>query len=196
MGPQRAFDGVLGWFVAHVMARANRAAELEAIELLAPRRDASVLVIGYGSGVGVERLAARLEAGRIVGVDPSQVMQRLASKRCRAGIEQGRVELLLGRADAVPVPDRSFDGALAVNTLQLCDPLADTAAELARILRPGARLVSITHDWVLRRRAGSVDDWVAEAREAFSACGFVDIEAAAARAEKGRAIALAMRRGG
>lgn len=195
-GPATRFDGVLGWFAARVMARTNRAAELEGIELLAPPSDASVLAIGYGPGVGVQRLALRLATGRVVGVDPSQAMQRLASKRCRADIEQGRIELLLARADSIPIPDRSFDGALAINTLQLCNPLADTAAELKRVLRPGARLVSITHEWALRRRAGSVEAWVAEAREAFAAHGFRDIVAQAARAEKGRAIAVTLGRGG
>ena len=85
-GSQRVaslFDGPAGALAAKVMARANRAAEAEAVERLGSSVADTVLAIGFGPGVGVALLAARLTSGTVVGVDPSAAMG--ASFALRAG---------------------------------------------------------------------------------------------------------------
>jgi ubiquinone/menaquinone biosynthesis C-methylase UbiE len=177
------------------MARMNRAAEAEALEMLAPAPDASVLAVGFGPGVGLALLADRLTVGRVVGVDPSGTMLKTATRANRTAIAAGRVELRQARADATGAPDATFDGAVAVNSLQLCAPFAATAGELARVLKPGARLVSLTHDWALARHGGSAEAWLAEARAALAAAGFVELRDFRGQAEKGRIVALTAQRG-
>jgi len=189
------FDGPGAGVVGLIMARANAEAESEAVARLDPAPDAHVLVIGYGPGVGVGLLARRLPQGVILGVDPSEAMRRQAARRNRRLIAEGRVRLERTAADRTSAPDAAFDGAIAVNSLQLCDPLPETARELARVLKPGARLVSLTHDWAAAKTSGSAAAWVAMVTEALGAFGFTDIVAAPARAENGRAIALTARRG-
>jgi SAM-dependent methyltransferase len=191
-----SFDGIRGRIAAKVMARGNRAPAAEAIAILDPAPDHAVLAIGFGAGVGVALLAARLHAGRVAGVDPSRVMLDEATRRNRAAIKEGRVDLQLGTADALPWDDASFDGAIAVNSIQLWDPLEGSVAEVARVLRPGGRLVTITHDWALRHHYGTLDRWEATAGEALVAAGFVDIQHRAARAERGRARVLCATRAG
>jgi ubiquinone/menaquinone biosynthesis C-methylase UbiE len=190
------FDGPLGGLVAGIMARGNAEAEAEAIAILAPAPDAAILVIGFGPGVGAKLLAERLPRGRVLGVDPSAAMLRQAQRRNRAAIAEGRVELQRTTAAAVPTSDASLDGAVAVNALQLCNPIESTATELARILRPGARLVSLTHNWAAAHHAGDADAWLGRMRSAFQAAGFVEIEEFRARAEKGRSVAFNARRAG
>jgi ubiquinone/menaquinone biosynthesis C-methylase UbiE len=189
------FEGVTGMIAAQVMARMNRAAEAEAVEMLDPAPDATVLAVGFGPGVGVALLAERLTAGRILGVDPSATMLKTATRANRAAIAAGKVELRQARADATSAPDAAFDGAVAVNALQLCEPFAAAAGELARVLKPGARLVSLTHDWALARHGGSAEAWLAKARAALEAAGFVEVRDCQGRAEKGRIVALTARRG-
>lgn len=190
-----SFDGPVGTLAARIMARANRAAEVEAIARLAPSPADTVLVIGFGPGVGVALLAERLESGKVTGVDPSAAMVRAATRANRAAVASGKVTLHPARADAVPAADGAFDGAVAVNSLQLCEPLAATGRELARVLKPGARLVSLTHDWALKRHAGSADGWIAMARAAFGEAGFDQIEVFPGEAEKGTIVTLTARRG-
>jgi ubiquinone/menaquinone biosynthesis C-methylase UbiE len=190
------FDGLLGWLVGTVMARANREAEAEAVERLAPAPDHRVLVIGFGPGVGVRLLAERLRAGDVVGVDPSATMVDTAARANRVAVAAGRVALHAARADAIPAMDAALDGAIAVNSLQLCEPFAATCAELARVLKPGARLVSLTHDWALARHAGTVEAWLEMARRALQAAGFEDVNDARGSAEKGRIVVLTARRAG
>src|SRR4051794_4594354 len=87
------FDGAAGLVAARVMARVNRDAEYEAANRLAPVAGARLLVVGFGPGLGVERLAAD-GATFVGGVDPSGVMLRAATRRNADAVAAGRVELL------------------------------------------------------------------------------------------------------
>jgi len=187
------FEGAIGVIAAKVMARVNRDAEAEAVSRLDPAPGDRVLVLGFGPGIGVALLAERLASGDVVGVDPSETMARLATRRNLRAIGAGKVTLHAVRGDAIPAEAASFDGAVAVNTLQLCEPLAATAAELARVLKPGASFVSLTHDWAIARSAGGVEAWIAAARAAF-APAFEAIESGRGGAEKGRIVVFAGRR--
>jgi ubiquinone/menaquinone biosynthesis C-methylase UbiE len=195
MGSRNLFDGPGAGVVAKVMARQNRAAEAEAVELLDPNDSDRVLVIGFGPGVGVQLLLERLARGGVGGVDPSRAMLRQATARNRDALDSGRLELVCASSDAMPWPEHHFDGAIAVNVMQLCEPIEATATELARLLRPGARLVSLTHDWAIRKHAATVDAWLADTKRALSALGFIDVGTGRGRAESGTIVRLTARRG-
>jgi ubiquinone/menaquinone biosynthesis C-methylase UbiE len=185
MGTRDMFDGPAGAVAARVMARRNRDAEAEAVELLDPHATDRVLVVGFGPGVGLQLLMERVTSGSVGGVDPSAVMCRRAEARNHDAIRTGRLELVRGASDTLPWPDRDFDHAVAVNVLQMCEPFVSTASELARVLRPGARVVSLTHEWAIRRNARSIDDWLDTVGAVLRGQGFVDINRGRGRAESG-----------
>jgi ubiquinone/menaquinone biosynthesis C-methylase UbiE len=180
------FDGPVGWITAKVMAIWNADAEAEAIRELSPVPGEAILVIGFGPGVGVEKLSSHQVA--IVGVDPSSTMVREASRRNRSAIASGRIKIVQNTINEISWPDDSLDGALAVHTLQMCQPLARTARVLRSMLRPGGRFVSITHDWALAKQAGSVASFVQDAKSQFETAGFVEVASRPAQADRGRAI--------
>lgn len=189
------FDGPLGALTARAMARGNRETEAEAIQELAPGPGEALLCIGFGPGVGIELLLPRLGDGWVAGVDPSRAMMRAATRRNRAAVRDGRVRLERTTADRLPWGAATFDGAVAVNTMQLLDPLEASVAEIARVLRGGARLVTLTHDWAIRRGNGMpVEKWLATIAELLAANGFDELRHWRARAESGRSVALAARR--
>lgn len=100
---------------------------------LAGRR---VLEVGCGTG----RLAAALaeRGARVWGLDPSAEM--LAEARANAG---KRVAFKEGRAETLPFKDGWFERAVLRLAVHLVDrPRA--LAELARVLRPGGRVVVAT----------------------------------------------------
>jgi SAM-dependent methyltransferase len=194
METQNFFEGPLGRIVALEMTHRNRDAEYEAIEILDPAPDASVLVLGYGPGVGLEQLAKRVPLGTVVGVDPSHVMCNLAARRCSADIAAGRIQLVTGTLLDGFATDVIFDGAIAVNTLQICDPFPDTAAVLGRLLRPGALLVSLTHDWAMTKDFGSVEAGLELWRAGLESAGFDDFASYAGKSEKGGAVVVTARR--
>lgn len=172
------FDGPLGLVTGPIMARRNAAAEVEAIEELAPGPSDSVLLIGFGPGVGIAELLTRLPTGRVGGVDPSWVMNLLARRWAR----DPRVRLERTTAARLPWPDDYFDGATAVNSIQMWSPLGASVAEVARVLRPGGRLVTITHDWVLPDPSGT--------EHALAEHGFTGVTRRFAKADEGRATML------
>ncbi len=145
-----SFDGTAGRLSGPLMARMNRDMELAAIDELAPAPDASVLALGFGPGVGVAALAKRLSSGVVGGVDPSAAMLRQARRRNLSAVERGQVTLERSTADSIPWPNGTFTGALAVNSVQLWDPLEASVREVVRVLAPGGRLVAITHVWAIR----------------------------------------------
>ncbi len=113
------------------------------------RPGAQVLVVGHGPGVGVARAASAVTpAGHVTAVDPSPLMRQLASTRCARHIAAGIVVLYDGTAENTGCRAASLDAVLSVNNVMLWNRPAGFA-ELARVLRPGGRLVITVHRHVL-----------------------------------------------
>lgn len=104
-------------------------------------------VLDVGCGAGHALLAAAELVGpdgRVVGVDTSATMLAAAQARVRAA---GRVRLCLADAQHLPFADGVFDGCRAERVLQhLPDPAA-VLAEMARVTRPGGRILAGDTDW-------------------------------------------------
>ena len=99
-------------------------------------------VADIGTGTGVLALELGRLGLRVIGVDRSRRMLDAARSKVDAeGLE--RVELREGDADALPIADGEVDAALAHMVLQyLASPL-DALHEMARITKPGGRVVVI-----------------------------------------------------
>lgn len=108
------------------------------LQLLPALLDPDVAVGDLGCGSG--RLAATIApyARSVVAVDASPEMLEVARSRL-AGF--GNVEVVEGRIEHLPLESESLDLALVVHLLHhVADPSA-ALAEVARVLRPGGRLV-------------------------------------------------------
>jgi ubiquinone/menaquinone biosynthesis C-methylase UbiE len=169
-----SFDGTAGRLAGPLMARMNSDMELAAIDELAPAEDASVLAVGFGPGVGVAELTKYLPSGVVGGVDPSAAMVQQARHRNLSAIESGQVALERSTAASIPWPDGTFTGALAVNSVQLWDPLEGSVREVQRVLAPAGRLVTLTHVWAIEKRC-PLEQWVSATADLLAAAGFDDI---------------------
>jgi len=115
------------------------------LEALALRAGERVLDIGVGPGyLALEMAHAVGATGKVCGIDRSEVMLGLASKRC-AGVD--RIELRAGDAARLPFDDASFDAAAAVQVYLFVGDVDAALAELHRVLRPGGRAVVVDTDW-------------------------------------------------
>ena len=153
------FDGFVGRISGSVMARLNRDMERAAVAELNPSPNDSVLAIGFGPGVGIELLAEVLPTGLVAGIDPSATMNDLARRRNRRGIDSGRIVLRNASAEVIPWPDDTFDGIIAANSAQFWRPLDAAIGEVARVIRPGGSLVTITHAWAIEK-VSPVPEWI------------------------------------
>lgn len=109
-------------------------------DMLADARGRAV-EIGAGTGVNLEHYPRSID--ELVCTEPEEPMaKRLRRKAEQSGLD---VSVVHAPAERLPFEDDSFDTAVA--TLVLCtvtDP-ARSLAELARVLRPGGRLIFIEH---------------------------------------------------
>ncbi len=140
----RGWRGVaryLRYFGSMWMSPVNR----EVIRLLDIRPAEQVLDIGAGMGPG-SVLAAKAGA-RVVAVDPTPFMRLVLGVRRLWQPSRDRLEILDGTAEQLPVPDSSVDAAWAVNAMHHWFDLDAGIDELARVLRPGGRLVLVDEDF-------------------------------------------------
>ena len=133
-------SGWLGEIVARVMAFDTAQANRIAVERLAVQASEAVLEVGCGHGRTLARIA-QAPCGFLAGIDPSEVMVRLARRRLRRWIEAGRAEVSLAESSSLPYPDARFDAALAVHVLYFWKDAIGDLREIRRVLRPGGRLL-------------------------------------------------------
>jgi SAM-dependent methyltransferase len=110
-----------------------RQVALDAVAEVGPRR---VLEVGCGPGWASEWIARELGAG-VVAIDQSERMVELTRAR--------GLDARVGDVQALPFEDGSFDAALAAWMLYHVPDLDLGLSELARVLRPGGRLVAVTN---------------------------------------------------
>jgi SAM-dependent methyltransferase len=132
-----------------------------AVDALDLSPSSRVLEVGYGPGVGIAALLARVPDGPVAGIDPSAEMLRQATARNRAAVGQGRADLRQGLAAALPWNDATFDAVLSLNSVLFWRPLGPSLREVFRVLRPGGRFLVGYHEWAARGQAapgkGSMD---------------------------------------
>ena len=104
-----------------------------AVAEVTPQR---VLEVGPGPGELSERLANELGV-TVVAVDSSERMVELARSR--------GVDAHLGDVQSLDLPAESFDCAVAAWMLYHVPDLDRGLTEIARVLRPGGRLVAVTN---------------------------------------------------
>jgi SAM-dependent methyltransferase len=106
------------------------------LSLLPP--DAVLADLGCGTGQVAALLSPFVK--RVIGVDQSAAMLKAAQRRTKG---LANVELRRGELAALPIDDRSVDGALLVLALSYVEEPASALRELARVLRPGGRGVVV-----------------------------------------------------
>lgn len=119
--------------------------------------DAIVADVGTGTGFVIQGLAPHVT--RVYGFDESAEMLAIA-RRNLAAFEN--VELKEAPGDALPLPDGSLDAVFGNMYLHHTPDPEAAIAELARVLRPGGRLVLTdmdAHDQIWMREA-MADRWL------------------------------------
>ena len=144
----KAYDATWGRVFARFYDRALKATEENGLgamrgELLAEARG-RVIEIGAGTGVNLELYGDGVEDLTLVEPDPhmgAQLRKRLAERHG----DPLPAQLVAAPAEALPFADDPFDTAVA--TLVLCTIPDAVAAidEMARVLKPGGKLLFIEH---------------------------------------------------
>jgi SAM-dependent methyltransferase len=133
----------LGDVAAFVSALKARTYELMHLE---PGQ--AVLDVGCGPGTDTFALAGLVgEQGRAVGVDHDQAMVDEAQRRVAAEGSGSRVEHVRADSASLPFDDGSFDACRSERLFQHLPDPGPTLSEMARVTRPGGRIVVLDTDW-------------------------------------------------
>ncbi|WP_029064206.1 methyltransferase domain-containing protein [Labrenzia sp. DG1229] len=114
-------------------------------DALRPRPGDIIADIGCGNGLLTLELSRTIgDAGKVLGIDPSEDMHDAAVKRCA---QCSNVEILRGTATELPLGRNSADKAVSLQVFEYLDDLAGAIAEVKRILKPGGQLVVGDMHW-------------------------------------------------
>ncbi len=136
------------------MEKGHRPVGEQAIELMGIGSAAQVIDIGCGSGWAARLMARKADQGRVVGIDVSDEMIRIASESSAAF---PNVEYQVASAEKLPFNDGEFTHAFSMESLYYYSDIPAALKEIRRVLRSGGRFVTVldlykenepSHQWV------------------------------------------------
>ncbi len=110
--------------------------EERSLESLLPQGHAGSLLLDVGFGTGHSLPLAGKAGYRVIGLDKSGGMLRVAASKDSLG-----VPLVQGDAHCLPFPDSCFDAVLSVTAFEFLEEPRQALEEMVRCLRPGGSLV-------------------------------------------------------
>ncbi len=117
----------------------------EIVRSLAPQPGERVLDLGAGMGPATV-LAAKTGAS-VLAVDPTPYMRGILGVRRLGQRHRTAIHVADGSAESIPATDGSVDALWTVNTMHHWADLDAAVHELARVLRPGGRLLLVDEDF-------------------------------------------------
>jgi ubiquinone/menaquinone biosynthesis C-methylase UbiE len=160
--------GWLGTIAGFIMA--NRSSNLERIEwgvsLLRIQPSDHVLEIGFGPGVGIQKMCDLVTDGVIYGIDHSELMVKKASDRNKNATVSGKAKLILASVSDLPSFDHPIDKVIDINTFQFWHDPVNSLQEIKQVMTPHG-IIAIVHQ---PRKPGATDQDSTAAGTRFSEC--------------------------
>ena len=136
------------------MERGHRPVGEQAIERMKIPVQGTVLDVGCGSGWAARFMAERARDGRVVGIDVSDEMVRLARGE---SVDYPNVEFQVASAEQLPFNNAEFTHSFSMESLYYYTDIGEALAEIRRVLQPGGLFVAVvdlyqenepSHQWI------------------------------------------------
>ena len=134
-------EGMVGRFLMGMyFNRVNAAGNTLVFDALCARDGEIIAEIGFGGGQLLLSLCQHYRHATVHGVELSdELLARMRAVQQRSGPDN--LELHAGSVESLPFADDSLDAIASVNTVYFWPSLNSGFVELARVLKPGGRLV-------------------------------------------------------
>jgi SAM-dependent methyltransferase len=133
-------SGLIGRLLADFMTRTTLPSSRWTADLLQVQPTDHLIEVGFGNGASIQYFVALAREGRVVGVEVSETMITVATKRNIAAISSGLVELIQSDGGTLPLPGAVFDKAFTINTVYVFPQPGVVFREMYRVLKPGGRI--------------------------------------------------------
>jgi ubiquinone/menaquinone biosynthesis C-methylase UbiE len=104
-------------------------------------------VLDLGAGMGPATVIAAKSGASVLAVDPTPYMRGIVRVRRLGQRHRAAIRVVDGSAESIPADDHSVDALWTVNTVHHWTDLDAAVNELARVLRPGGRLLLVDEDF-------------------------------------------------
>jgi ubiquinone/menaquinone biosynthesis C-methylase UbiE len=165
------------------MERGHRPVGEQAIEKMSVRNDAQVLDIGCGSGWASRLLALKANTGRVVGIDISDEMIRVARD---SSTGYSNVYFQVATAEDLPFENNEFTHSFSMESLYYYTNIDLALKEIHRVLQPGGLFVTVvdlyqenepSHQWIEKLQVPVHLLSTPQYCDLFSQSGFIEIQA-------------------
>jgi ubiquinone/menaquinone biosynthesis C-methylase UbiE len=163
------------------MERGHRPVGEQAIEKMHVGDNARVLDVGCGSGWASRLLAEKAHQGRVVGIDISDEMIRIAGE---SSTDFLNLTFQVATAERLPFADAEFTDAFSMESLYYYADISQALREIHRVLAPGGLFVTVvdlfeenqaSHQWIQKLAVPVQLLSTAKYRDLFEQAGFIEI---------------------
>lgn len=133
--------GIGGKISTFIMNRMNQKQYRGVINELGACPKDKILDIGFGNGYLINKLATE-NSGKYYGIEISEDMIKIASKRNHQHIQTKKVTLEKGDALNMDFKDEFFDKVYTVNTVYFWSDLSKGLSEVSRVLKPNGIFIN------------------------------------------------------
>ncbi|KAG1941997.1 uncharacterized methyltransferase YdaC [Pimephales promelas] len=171
-----------GWLVSKFLKWNNQILEENAVKLCNIQPNDTVLELGHGPGLGLQEASQLLigPRGKLLGVDYSQYMHQMASKRMEEQISRGKAVLYHCDLVAMPIEENTVDKVFHCNCYYFWPDLKAGAKVIHRVMKPGGTMVTTLRlksvEKVASKNMLSGESWRPEVyMEVLESSGFTDV---------------------
>lgn len=145
--------GIIGFFCCKCMNIINQQMYKKTVSILSLDKNQKLLDIGYGNGY-LLHLADKAFGCNLYGIDISEDMKSLATKRNKHAAREKRLNLEVGDCCNLNFPDNTFDAVSSINTVYFWSDTVKGLSEIRRCLVPGGCFVNAvyTKEWLTRTK--------------------------------------------
>jgi len=104
-------------------------------------------VVDLGAGMGAATIEAAMSGATVVAVYPMPYMRRMLALRRQWQRHRATIRVVDGAAESIPLADSSVDALWTVNTVHHWTERDRASRELARVMKPGGRVILVDEDF-------------------------------------------------
>jgi SAM-dependent methyltransferase len=135
-------SGLLGKYImGQLLNRMNSSHNSLVLNQLKVQRGDRVLEIGFGGADLLEKIVNQTSEIFVAGVELSDEMVENAKQRLHSWIATGCLDVQKGNIESLPYLDASFNKVCSVNTVYFWSNLAQSFAEIYRVIQPDGQLI-------------------------------------------------------